>query len=258
MAALPYIQLYVADYLADTAHLTTEEHGAYLLLIFNYWQRGKPLPNDDDRLARVCRMDVDRFRKIRPMLAEFFDETETEWTQKRIETDLKKVRKTAKIKRENGKKGGRPLKTKDNQHNLQVSGSLADANLKQSYTETDTDTDTKEPPLASPPLETKKPNPKKRATRLRQDWTPTDANYQFAQQQGMTDDAIRLEADKFRDYWISQSDAKAAKLDWCATWRNWIRNSKPSFDGYGARGGRNQAEDVIGAAIRYAARSESQ
>jgi len=46
MAALPYIQLYVADYLADTIHLETDEHGAYLLIIMNYWQTGQQIPEN--------------------------------------------------------------------------------------------------------------------------------------------------------------------------------------------------------------------
>jgi hypothetical protein len=36
----------------------------------------------------------------------------------------------------------------------------------------------------------------------------------------------------FKDYWIAQPGQKGVKLDWSATWRNWIRNqkaSKPNF-----------------------------
>jgi len=91
MAALPYIQLYVADYLADTAHLTTEESGAYLLLIFNYWQRGKALNNSNDRLATICRLAPESWAKAKVVLAEFFDIDGDTWLHQRIEADLAAV-----------------------------------------------------------------------------------------------------------------------------------------------------------------------
>ena len=31
---------------------------------------------------------------------------------------------------------------------------------------------------------------------------------------------------QFKDYWIAQGGQKGAKLDWFATWRNWVRNQK--------------------------------
>lgn len=92
MAALPYMQLYVADYLADTMHLTTEEHGAYLLLIFNYWQTGKPIPVS--RLARITRLSNERWTDVERSLGEFFNERDNEWVHDRIERDLDAVRAT--------------------------------------------------------------------------------------------------------------------------------------------------------------------
>jgi hypothetical protein len=38
--------------------------------------------------------------------------------------------------------------------------------------------------------------------------------------------------DGFKDYWVSKTGSAATKLDWTATWRNWVRNQrqeKPSF-----------------------------
>ena len=92
MTSLPYMQLYVSDYLADTAHLTAEQHGAYMLLLMNYWQRGKPLDNTGERLAYVARMTPDEWLDNKEILAEFFWVDGDLWTHARVENDLSKVR----------------------------------------------------------------------------------------------------------------------------------------------------------------------
>ena len=90
MAALQYMQLYIADYLADTMHLSAEEHGAYLLLMFNYWQTGKPIPKN--RLAKIARLTNERWADVEPSLQEFFCDNGEEWVHLRIEEDLASVR----------------------------------------------------------------------------------------------------------------------------------------------------------------------
>lgn len=89
VASLPYMQFYVADYLADTRHLNPTQHGMYLLLIMNYWQTGKPLPNNDAMLARIIGVRKQEFVKNRESLSHFFVLTETQWRHRRIDCDLK-------------------------------------------------------------------------------------------------------------------------------------------------------------------------
>jgi hypothetical protein len=37
---------------------------------------------------------------------------------------------------------------------------------------------------------------------------------------------IQKTFDGFRDYWIAKAGQSGVKLDWLATWRNWVRNQK--------------------------------
>ena len=137
--SLKYIRLYPQDYLQDTNHLNTEEHGAYLLLIINYWQTEKPLKDDDKRLAGICRMPSDRWLEIRPTLEEFFDLADGLWRHNRIEHELFLVDSKSEQARAAGRKGG--IKKAENKR--LSSETVADAKRPSSDTDTDTNTNIK-------------------------------------------------------------------------------------------------------------------
>jgi uncharacterized protein YdaU (DUF1376 family) len=82
-----WMPLYIADYLADTSRLTTEQHGAYLLLLIDYWRNG-PLPDDDVVLAQITRMSVDAWSNTRSTLQAFFKLQSGKWTHGRVEAEL--------------------------------------------------------------------------------------------------------------------------------------------------------------------------
>lgn len=66
-------------------------------------------------------------------------------------------------------------------------------------------------------------------SRLPTDWVLPKSWGEWAQINTQLDrEAILVEADKFRDFWISKTGKDATKLDWEATWRNWCRNAKAS------------------------------
>lgn len=98
-----FMPLYIGDYLAGTSRLTTELHGAYLLLIMDYWMNG-PLPDDDDALASIAKMTPDAWSIARAKLEKYFSISDGVWKQKRIEEELAAAMEKKQKAREKAKK----------------------------------------------------------------------------------------------------------------------------------------------------------
>jgi uncharacterized protein YdaU (DUF1376 family) len=95
--------LYIADYLADTAHLRAAQSGAYLHLIMHYWQHGR-LPDDNAQLASIAKMTDQEWKKARPIIEPFFQMPG--WRHKRIDEELATADAKYEKRAEAGKRGG--------------------------------------------------------------------------------------------------------------------------------------------------------
>lgn len=82
-----WMPLFIGDYLADTSRLTTEQHGAYFLLIMDYWRNGPP-PDDAGTLAQITRLSPDAWSIAQAKLMQFFSIENGVWHHKRIDAEL--------------------------------------------------------------------------------------------------------------------------------------------------------------------------
>ena len=98
----PWMPLYVGDYLGDTGHLTTAQHGAYLLLMMHYWRKGE-LPDDDRQLSKITKLPLRTWREYRATLQDFFHDG---WKHKRIDAELLKMMQVSAKRAIAGQKGG--------------------------------------------------------------------------------------------------------------------------------------------------------
>jgi uncharacterized protein YdaU (DUF1376 family) len=97
-----WMPIYWGDYLRDTRHFNTEQHGAYLLLIAHYWQNGS-LPTDEGQLATIAGLTVARWRKLSPPVAAKFS---PDWTHGRIDKEIAKADHKIVLRQIAGQKGG--------------------------------------------------------------------------------------------------------------------------------------------------------
>lgn len=120
--------------------------------------------------------------------------------------------------------------------------------------ETDTDTEIKKEEANASSKEKSR-----RGSRLPEGWTPPLEVLDALKTEGFTDDELFSEMCRFRDYWIAVPGQRGCKLDWSATFRNWMRNARERSRGGGkaaagnGAGKRPSGGGLVGAGLRRAA-----
>ncbi len=101
---------YVTDYLGDTMHLNTVQHGAYLLMLLACWKNGGTLPDDEQELANICKLTQAEWIKHARVLRRFFKEADGQLGHTRVLAELAKAQELSAKRSAVGKRGGRPPK----------------------------------------------------------------------------------------------------------------------------------------------------
>lgn len=215
-AAINYYSHHIGDYLLDTAHLTFIEDAAYRRLLDRYYAQEAPLVDDIPVLCRIVRAVTPEERQaVETVLSEYFTLTEDGWSHKRCNSEIVAYQAKADANRKNGTKGGRP-KAEEPKANPEITQWVPTNNPVVTLTKN-------QEPITNNQGNTRAET--QRATRLPADWEPSLDDSIFCQAE-RPDLVVGVTASRFRDYWIAQPGAKGKKLDWSATWRNWVRNER--------------------------------
>jgi uncharacterized protein YdaU (DUF1376 family) len=222
---------YIADYLADTAHLRAAQSGAYLHLIMHYWQRGG-VPSDNAQLAAIARMTDSEWKKARPIIEPFFQMPG--WKHKRVEEELTKSQAKYDARAAAGKKGGEAkAEAKQKPSNATAND---DAGLNQPLSQ----------PLAPSKPELKKgesDSPSKNlklvgvaeevAVLIDETYHPSDRAVEYAYSLGMKKADLEAEHRKFVNMSVA-ARAKSYNPDmsfkvWCDRWLDFKRKKDPDW-----------------------------
>ena len=103
---LPYQRVFWGDELKRMLHLDQQQIGALTLLRAAYWINGGPLADDDRALANISRsQSLASWRRIRPVLARFFEVAGGLWRSASLDHELEEARRRAAEASRRGGKG---------------------------------------------------------------------------------------------------------------------------------------------------------
>ena len=124
MSERPFMQLYVSDFVGDTLYLSSEQVGAYLLILMAMWNAKGELPNDAAKLSRVARVAPDRWSEVWADLAPFFVIEDTKITHGRLASELAKFARKSAARSDAGKRGAEAKALKYNKPGQAIASGL--------------------------------------------------------------------------------------------------------------------------------------
>ena len=195
-----YYQFNIKDYKSHTGHLDLLEDLAYRRLLDWCYLHERPLPLDETEIARQIGMRS-HTECIATVLCEFFTWTDEGYISERVQREIDAVNRKSESARTSAK--ARWNKGLDaNALPTQSEGNATHNPL----------------PITQDPV-------RKRGTRLDPDCLLSAEWAEFCKEK-RPDLVPREVFDSFRDYWIAKAGQAGVKLDWDATWRNWVRSQK--------------------------------
>lgn len=202
-----FMPLYTGDYQRDTRHLSPMKHGIYLCLLMHCWDQKGPCPLDEQECSGIanCRSS-DEMEALQYVLSKFFVQMDDGFYNTRMQQEIEKAHALSVARSGAGRKG-------------------YEAKAKQLLSKSQASA--KQVPLPPPPHSPPPPEKEKaeaRATRFAINKLPAD--WELFCKQERPDLNPSTVFDGFRDWWIAKAGKEGRKLDWLATWRNWVRNQR--------------------------------
>ena len=220
--SLPYVNFYTSDFLSGTGGMTAATKGVYITLLCLIYETEGPLPQRWDALARRCGCTLPAFKRAIETLV---DEGKIEVLAEGLRSDKCEKHLMQRAER----RGSASAAAKTRWQKRQQKQEQDDKTAMPAQCEPEPEPDKEK-------RDTKVSPKKTRGTRLPETWQLPKDWGEWAKLEGWAESTIRLEAENFRDYWISKNGKDAAKVTWKATWRIWMRNSKApkvvNGDGY--------------------------
>ena len=200
-----YYKRNLGDYAKKAGRLTMLQHGAYTLLIDSCYDR-EIFPTLEQALEWTWASTEAEIDAVKFVLSRFFVlDIQGTYIQDRILEELLQYHKNA----DTNKRIADEREAKRRENNTKRVQVVNEATPNQE-------------PLT---INHKPIKENKRGSRLPQDWVLSKSMGDWATQE-RPDLDVRQVAEQFKDYWAAQAGQKGVKLDWDATWRNWVRNTK--------------------------------